>query len=288
MPYQYCDEVLHFLCLSPVEFTRRAHTLLVILGYSNTSTASEVWADQLLNFHKCYLQGNLPKTMQGTLGIDANLQNKLCTLVEEIHTSLNPHPFKDPLDPFRSFHVQCEEPVGTQIKALPPIPCQQEELNAASSILRNLNPVGELFDQPAAHTLALSACPWANSVPSTFCTWDQPATSKSCAQQPPPHVDDNNWTLSYIDKSGNPTNKPASCNSPPQDRSPQFDLHAPHVNVPPLCQNIPIPPRQPTGSRAPRPPFSSNSPCPPPVPMPNPPTDAIYFVPPNSGGPPPS
>ncbi|KAG5342373.1 hypothetical protein C0989_002846 [Termitomyces sp. Mn162] len=50
-----------------------------------------------------------------------------------------------------------------QSKALPPISCQQEELNVASSILRNLNPMGGLFDQPAAHTLALSTHLQANS-----------------------------------------------------------------------------------------------------------------------------
>ncbi|KAG5735088.1 hypothetical protein E4T56_gene20478 [Termitomyces sp. T112] len=113
-------------------------------------------------------RGNLPENTQGTLGIDNNLWNKLHALVEEIHTSPNPHPFEDPLDPAHSFHVQCKEPIGTQSKAPPSVPRQQEELNAASSILRNLNPTGGLFDQPAAHTLALSTQPQASSVPSTF------------------------------------------------------------------------------------------------------------------------
>ncbi|KAG5332565.1 hypothetical protein C0989_006866, partial [Termitomyces sp. Mn162] len=110
---QQCNKVLCFLHLSPVEFARCTHTFLTNLGYSNTSATPEVWADRLLDFHKCYLQGNLPETMQGTLGIDNNLRNKLRTLVEEIHTSLNSHPFKDPLDPAHSFHVQHGEPVGT-------------------------------------------------------------------------------------------------------------------------------------------------------------------------------
>ncbi|KAG5333555.1 hypothetical protein C0989_005449 [Termitomyces sp. Mn162] len=165
---QQCDEVLHFLRLSPVEFARCTRTLLTNLGYPDTSMTPEVWADRLLDFHECYLQGNLPETMQGTLGIDNNLWNELRTLVEEIHTSPNPHPFKDPLDPTCSFHVQCKEPIGTRSEAPPSIPHQQEELNTASSILRNLNPMGGLFDQPAAHTLALSAHPQANSVPSAF------------------------------------------------------------------------------------------------------------------------
>ncbi|KAG5331188.1 hypothetical protein C0989_008373 [Termitomyces sp. Mn162] len=165
---QQHNEVLRFLCLSPAEFTRHTCTLLTNLDYPDTSTTLEVWADQLLDFHKCYLQGNLLETMQSTLGIDDNLWNKLCPLVKEIYTSLNPCPFEDPLDPAHSFHVQCKKPIRTQSKAPPSIPHQQEELNAASSILRNLNPVGGLFDQPAAYTLALSTHSQANSVHSTF------------------------------------------------------------------------------------------------------------------------
>ncbi|KAG5349080.1 hypothetical protein C0989_006114, partial [Termitomyces sp. Mn162] len=153
---QQRDKVLHFLRLSPVEFAKCTRTLLTNLGYPNTSTTPEVWADRLLDFHERYLQGNLPETMQGTLGIDNNLWNELCTLVEEIHTSPNPHPFEDPLDPARSFYVQCGEPIGTQSEAPPSVPHQQEELNMASSILRNLNPTEGLFDQPATHTLTLS------------------------------------------------------------------------------------------------------------------------------------
>ncbi|KAG5349134.1 hypothetical protein C0989_005690 [Termitomyces sp. Mn162] len=167
---QQCDEVLRFLHLSPAEFARRTHTLLTNLDYSDASATPEVWADQLLDFHKCYLQGNLPENTQGTLGIDDNLRNELRALVKEIHTSPNPRPFKDPLDPTHSFHVQREKPVGTQNKAPSSILRQQEELNVASSILRNLNPMGGLFDQPAAHTLALSARPQASSVPSAFRT----------------------------------------------------------------------------------------------------------------------
>ncbi|KAG5328308.1 hypothetical protein C0989_010589 [Termitomyces sp. Mn162] len=110
---QQRNKVLRFLRLSPAEFTRRTRTLLTNLGYPNASATPEVWADRLLNFHKCYLQGNLPENTQGTLGIDNNLWNKLCTLVKEIHTSPNPCPFEDPLDPACFFHVQCEEPVGT-------------------------------------------------------------------------------------------------------------------------------------------------------------------------------
>ncbi|KNZ76406.1 hypothetical protein J132_10516 [Termitomyces sp. J132] len=110
---QQRDEILCFLCLSPAEFARHTRTLPTNLGYPNASATPEVWADQLLDFHKCYLQGNLPENTQGTLGINNNLRNKLHALVKEIHTSPNPRPFEDPLDPTRSFHVQREEPVGT-------------------------------------------------------------------------------------------------------------------------------------------------------------------------------
>ncbi|KAG5335184.1 hypothetical protein C0989_001975 [Termitomyces sp. Mn162] len=173
------------------------------------------------------------------------------------------------------------------LKAPPPISHQQEELNMASSILRNLNPMGRLFDQPTAHTLALSACPWANSVPSAFQTWDQPATPELCSQQLPLHIDNNNQTLSYIDKPGNPANKPAPCNNPPWDQPPYFNLCAPHTNISLLHQNLPAPPRQPMCPGALQLPFPTNPPHSPPVPMSNPPTDTNYFGPSTSRGPPP-
>ncbi|KAG5721964.1 hypothetical protein E4T56_gene18481 [Termitomyces sp. T112] len=283
---QQRDKVLCFLHLSPVEFARHTCTLLTNLGYPDASASLEVWMDRLLDFHKRYLQGNLPENMQGTLGINNNLWNELRALVEEIYTSPNPCPFEDPLDPARSFHVQCEKPIGTQNKAPSSIPRQQEELNAASSILSNLNPAGELFDQPTAHILALSARPQASSVPSAFRTWDQLAAPKLCSQQLPLRVDDNNWTLSYIDEPGNPANKHAPCNRPQQDRLPHFDLCAPRINAPPPHPNAPVPLQQPMGPGAPRPPFSTNSSHPPPAPMPNPPTNANYFGPPTPGGPP--
>ncbi|KAG5342177.1 hypothetical protein C0989_004914 [Termitomyces sp. Mn162] len=231
---QQCNEVLYSLCLSPAEFTRCTHTLLINLGYPNIPTTLKVWVDWLLNFHEHHLQGNLPKTMQGTLGIDANLQNELCVL-----------------DPSCSFYVQHEELIGIQSEAPPLIPCQQEELNMVSNILGGLNPTGGLFDQPATHTLALSTHPQANSVPSAFHTWDQPAIPKPHTQWLLPCIDNNNQTLSYIDKLGNPTDKVALHNSPPQDRPPHFDLCTPHVNTHPPRQNVPVPLRQPMGPGAP-------------------------------------
>ncbi|KAG5351243.1 hypothetical protein C0989_007278, partial [Termitomyces sp. Mn162] len=63
-----------------MEFARHAHVLLISLDYHNTPGTPEVWADCLLDFHECYQQGTLTKTTQGTLGIDAHLQNKLIAL----------------------------------------------------------------------------------------------------------------------------------------------------------------------------------------------------------------
>ncbi|KNZ79543.1 hypothetical protein J132_09255 [Termitomyces sp. J132] len=137
---QQRDEVLCFLRLSPAEFARRTRTLLTNLGYPNASATPEVWADRLLDFHERYLQGNLLENTQGTLGIDNNLRNELCALVKEIHTSPNPHPFKDPLDPAHSFHVQCEEPVGTRNEAPSSIPRQQEHLPFPASRKNSTRP----------------------------------------------------------------------------------------------------------------------------------------------------
>ncbi|KAG5735300.1 hypothetical protein E4T56_gene10973 [Termitomyces sp. T112] len=220
---QQHDKVLCFLHLSPAEFARRTHTLLTNLGYPDTSGTSQ---------RLC----KAPWALTITYRTSSVHWSKKST------PAPNPHPFKDPLDPAHSFHVQCEEPIRTRNEALPSVPHQQEELNVASSILRNLNPMGGLFNQPAAHTLALSACPWANSIPSAFQTWDQPAISEPRSQWPPPHVDNDNWTLSYIKKPGNPTNKHAPCNGPPQDQPPHFDLRAPCVNAPPPHPNAPVPP----------------------------------------------
>ncbi|KAG5336296.1 hypothetical protein C0989_012245, partial [Termitomyces sp. Mn162] len=228
-----------------------ACTLLVNLGYPDTPATPEVWVDQLLNFYKCYLQENLLEMMQGTLGINTNLQNKLYALVKEIHTSPNPCPFDDPLDPSHSFHVQHKEPMKICSKAPPPISHQQEGLNVASSILKNLNPAGGLFDQPTTHTLALSTCSQANSISSTFHTWDQPTTPEPHMQWLLLCIDNNNQTLSYIDKPSNPADKPALHNGPPRDRPPHFDLCTPHTNMPLPHQNIAAPPRQPMGPGAP-------------------------------------
>ncbi|KAG5729341.1 hypothetical protein E4T56_gene9914, partial [Termitomyces sp. T112] len=187
---QQRDKVLRFLRLSPAEFARCTRTLLTNLGYPNASTTPEVWADRLLNFHECYLQGNLPENTQGTLSINDNLWNKLHALVKEIHTSPNPRPFEDPLDPAHSFHVQCEEPVGTRNEAPSSVPHQQEELNAASSILRNLNPAGgprpaqcPAPSEPGTNPLPLNSVPNDRPYASTTTTGPSPI---SMSQATPP------------------------------------------------------------------------------------------------------
>ncbi|KAG5341906.1 hypothetical protein C0989_007066 [Termitomyces sp. Mn162] len=205
---QQGNKVLYSLHLSPAEFARCTCTLLNNLGYQITPRTLEVWTDHLFDFHECYQQGSLPETTQGTLGINANLWNKLHALVKEIHTSTNPCQFENPLDLAHSFHIQKKGPIRVHAEALAPIPCQQKELNAVSDILRSLNPAGGLFDQPAIHTLALSTHPRANSIPSAFCTWDQPTEPEPCTQKvPQPLLAHNNLvsnhTLSYISKPEN-------------------------------------------------------------------------------------
>ncbi|KAG6881500.1 hypothetical protein C0993_001203 [Termitomyces sp. T159_Od127] len=104
----------------------------------------EQWADHLLEFHELYQHGAIPESAQNTLQVDLHLQDKLCTLVDEIHTSPTPWRFEDPMDPARSFHVQREEPTEPRDPVPAPVPRQQEELNAASNILKALNPTGGL------------------------------------------------------------------------------------------------------------------------------------------------
>ncbi|KAG6882846.1 hypothetical protein C0993_008946 [Termitomyces sp. T159_Od127] len=206
---QQRDKVLQSLCISPAEFARCACALLV----------------------------------------DLNLWDKLRTLVDEIHTSSTPQHFEDPVDPTCSFHVQCKELIKPQDPASALVPCQQEELNAASNILKALNFTRGLFNQPATRTIGLSACPHANTLPSAFRTWGQPADTDSCPDAPPhpPPADNNNTsthTLSYIDE----LEAPGSGLAPPggapapefqHDRPPHFDLRHPHGNTPPPHNNPP-------------------------------------------------
>ncbi|KAG5718377.1 hypothetical protein E4T56_gene8308 [Termitomyces sp. T112] len=59
-----------------------------------------------------------------------------------------------------------------------------------------------------------------------------PAAPKPYSQWLPLCINDDNWTLSYINELGNSTDEPAPHNNPPQDQSPHFNLHAPHTNIP--------------------------------------------------------
>ncbi|KAG5349326.1 hypothetical protein J132_04565 [Termitomyces sp. J132] len=207
-----------------------------------------------------------PQAMQGTLGINANLWNELYALVEEIHTSPNPHSFEDPLDPSCSFHVQCKKPVEAQSKALPPIFHQQEQLNAASTasnILRNLNLTGKLHLQCLLYL-------------------GPPAAPKCHTQRPPPHVNNNNQTLFYIDEPGNSHNKPVLHNGSlsKTDPPPHFDLCTLYGNAPQPHQE----PQSPHNN--PQAPEHLIPPCFLPALMPNSPADINYFGLPTPGGPP--
>ncbi|KAG6881931.1 hypothetical protein C0993_012444, partial [Termitomyces sp. T159_Od127] len=150
---QQRDEVLQSLRISPAEFARRAHALLVSLEHNDLSETLEQWANCLLEFHKLYQCRAIPENAQNMLQVDLHLQDKLHTLVDEIHTSSTPRHFEDPVDLARSFHVQCKEPIEPWDPVPTLVPHQQEELNAASNILKALNPTKGLFDQPAACTI---------------------------------------------------------------------------------------------------------------------------------------
>ncbi|KAG6876053.1 hypothetical protein C0993_005944 [Termitomyces sp. T159_Od127] len=131
------------------------HALLVSLGHHDLSETLEQWANCLLKFHELYQCRAIPESTQNTLQVDLNLQDKLHALVDEIHMSPTLQCFKGPVDPACSFHVQCEELIEPQDPVPASVFCQQEELNAASNILKALNQTRELFNQPAACTIGL-------------------------------------------------------------------------------------------------------------------------------------
>ncbi|KAG6876690.1 hypothetical protein C0993_001201 [Termitomyces sp. T159_Od127] len=164
------------------------------------------------------------------------------------------------MDSARSFHVQREEPIKPQDPAPTLVPCQQKELNAASNILKALNLTRGLFNQPTAHTIGLSACPHANSLPSAFHTWEQPADTNSRPDAPsyPPPADNDHastHTLSYINELEAPSSRSAPPGGAPapefqQDHLSHFDLHHTCGNTP-LLHNNPPPLCQPTAPSAP-------------------------------------
>ncbi|KAG6884703.1 hypothetical protein C0993_008834 [Termitomyces sp. T159_Od127] len=158
------------------------------------------------NSMSSYQHGAIPESAQNMLQVDLNLQDTLCALVDEIHTSSNSQHFKDPVDPACSFHMLCKELIKLwdPIPAL--VPCQQKELHAASNILKAFNHAGGLFDQPTAHIIGLLAHPHVNSLLNALHTWGQPAEANSGPDAPPsPSLAENNnastHTLSYINES---------------------------------------------------------------------------------------
>ncbi|KAG6883901.1 hypothetical protein C0993_002951, partial [Termitomyces sp. T159_Od127] len=260
---QQRDEVLHSLHISLAEFTKCTHALLISLEHHNFSGTLEQWANHLLEFHKLYQHGAIPKSAQNTLQVDINLQDKLCALVDKIHTSPNLQRFEDPMDPMCSFHMQREEPIEPWNPVSTPVLHQQEELNVALNILKALNPTGGLFNQPAAHTIGLSARPHANFLSSTFCTWGQPAKANphlDTPTQPSPTKNDSasTHTLFYINKSEAPSSELAPLGRVPAPKfkcscPPHFDLCHSRSNAPPPCDphSNPLSLCQPVGSGAP-------------------------------------
>ncbi|KAG6864477.1 hypothetical protein C0993_008841, partial [Termitomyces sp. T159_Od127] len=281
---QQRDEVLWSLRISPAEFTRHARALLVSLGHNDLSGTPEQWANCLLEFHKLYQCGAIPKSARNTLQVDLHLWNKLRTLVDKIHTSPTPWHFEDPVDPARLFHVQRKEPIEPRDPVSTPVPHQQEELNAASNILKALNLTGEHFDQPTAHTIGLSVHPHVNSLPSTFCTWEQLADANPHPNAPlylPPTNNNNasTHTLSYI----NELEAPGGGLAPPgRAPTPEFQCDGPpHFDLRHLCSNTPPPHNNSPPLRQPAAPG-------PPLPGGPPPLQWAQRPPPgNNGGPPP-
>ncbi|KAG6882563.1 hypothetical protein C0993_010069 [Termitomyces sp. T159_Od127] len=209
------------------------------------------------------------------LQVDPNLQDKLRTWVDEIHTSPTSWRFEDPMDPARSFHVQRKELIKPWDPVLAPVLHQQEELNVASNILKALNLTRGLFDQPAACTIGFSARLCANSLPSAFYTWGQSADTNSRPDAPPhPLPANNNYasihTLFYINKLEAPSGRSAPSGRAPAsefqcNRPPHFDLCHPHGNALPP-RNNPPPPHQLAVPGAPRQP-SFQGPLQPPTPL---------------------
>ncbi|KAG6883748.1 hypothetical protein C0993_004094 [Termitomyces sp. T159_Od127] len=164
---QQHDEVLCSLCISLAEFAKCTHTLLISLKHHNLSETLKQWANHLHKLYKLYQCGAISESAQNILQVDLNLWDKLHALVDVIHTSPHPQCFENPMDPTCSFQMQHEEPIKPQNPVPAPVLCQQEELNVALNISKDLNPTtGGLFDPSTACTIGLLACSHANSLPS--------------------------------------------------------------------------------------------------------------------------
>ncbi|KAG6879972.1 hypothetical protein C0992_008906 [Termitomyces sp. T32_za158] len=146
------------------------------------------------------------------------MRNELQSLVDKIHVLPNPRTFEDSTDLARSLHVQQGAPFypgdATRIQGQH----NQEEQNAPSTTLCALNPNEGLFEQPAAHTIGLSAHQRANSVPSAVRTWGQ-AVHENTGATPPPCDKDacSDDTLCYVDPPAPPRLELAlfHCKRPP-------------------------------------------------------------------------
>ncbi|KAG6875877.1 hypothetical protein C0993_006950 [Termitomyces sp. T159_Od127] len=173
----------------------------------------------------------IPESIQNTLQVDPNLQDKLCILMDEIYTSPNLWHFVDTVDPTCSFHMQHKEPIKPRDPVPAPILHQQEELNAASNILKALNLIRGLLNQPAAHTIGLSVCLCANF--STFCTWEQPADANLHPDAPssPLSADNNNTSthaLFYVNGLEAPGGGSATSGRAPV---PEFQCNYPPIST---------------------------------------------------------
>ncbi|KAG6870761.1 hypothetical protein C0992_012519, partial [Termitomyces sp. T32_za158] len=218
-------------------------TLLASLGQKHPDGAPEDWAHRLLDLNDQGIAGQLPEAVCEDLQQNAFKRNKLCYLVDEIHTSPNPGTFTSPIDLTRSFHVQRGAPFDPDNARLPERR-NQVELNAASTTLRTLNPNGGLFEQPAARTIGLSARQRANSVPSAFRTWGQTIRKKITAVPPPrPQRDDDarsDGTLCYVDNPAPLRLEPESFH---RKRPPHVDLRRTRGrDAPPLPEPRPLNP----------------------------------------------
>ncbi|KAG6894469.1 hypothetical protein C0992_005987 [Termitomyces sp. T32_za158] len=171
------DEVLRSLHTTNAELIRRTQNLHRRLGLPKAGSNAEECANQVLDIHGHFTQGFLPPQVSNLLHDDPALCEELARLVEDIHVSLSPGQFKDPADPAYSFHVQHNLEATGELRHEDPIQGAEQQhiynLNAASALLQELNPLGGLFDQPAARVVGLSVRPRANSVPSAsaFRTW---------------------------------------------------------------------------------------------------------------------
>ncbi|KAG6895706.1 hypothetical protein C0992_013164 [Termitomyces sp. T32_za158] len=144
------DKVLRSLHTTGGKLIRWTQNLHCRLGLPEAGSNMEECANQVLDFYGHFAQGSLPP--------------------QDIHVSPSPGQFEDPADPAYSFHVQRNPEAAEEPQHEDPTQGAEQQhiynLNATSALLRELNPLGGLFDEPAACMVGLFARPRANSVPS--------------------------------------------------------------------------------------------------------------------------